>query len=291
MLNIFDKSELKKLYRPGWDSGGEENGQVTIIGGSSLFHGAPLLALKTASRIVDMVFFSSPEKSVGHVAEMLKSKLLSFIWVPWEDINAYIEKSDAVLIGPGLMRFGSERTPEKERRSMDQEEGELTKEITKNLLKKHPNKRWVIDAGSLQVMDAISIPQKAVLTPNLKEYEMLFKSSVEVEVEKRLEVVKRKAKEYDCTIVLKGSETIVASPDASVVVKGGNPGMTKGGTGDVLAGLTVALLSKNEPFLSAASASYIEKAAADELYKEVGVNFNAEDLVDKIPKILRMLMK
>ena len=291
MLKIFDKSDLSKLYRPGWDSGGEENGQVTIIGGSSLFHGAPLLALKTASRMVDMVFFSSPEKSVGHVAEMLKSKLLSFIWVPWEDISAYIEKSDAVLIGPGFMRFGSEKTPEKERRNTDQEEGELTKEITKNLLNKHPTKRWVIDAGSLQVMDAISIPEKSVLTPNLKEFEMLFKSRVDIKVEKRLEVVNRYAKEYDCTIVLKGPETIVASPDESIVVKGGNPGMTKGGTGDVLAGLTVALLSKNEPFLSAASASYIEKKTADELYKKVGVDFNAEDLADKIPETLQMLMK
>jgi hydroxyethylthiazole kinase-like uncharacterized protein yjeF len=291
MLKIFEKSELKKLYRPRWDSGGEDNGQVTIIGGSSLFHGAPLLALKTASRIVDMVFFSSPEKSVGHVAEMLKSKLLSFIWVPWEDISAYIEKSDAVLIGPGLMRFGSEKTPENERRNADQEEGALTREITEKLLKKHSNKRWVIDAGSLQVMDAIWIPQKAVLTPNLKEYELLFKSRADEKLEKRLEAIKKNAKAYNCTIVLKGPETIVASPDESVIVKGGNPGMTKGGTGDVLAGLTVALLSKNEQFLAAASSSYIEKRAADELYKKVGVNFNAEDLVDKIPETLQILMK
>src|SRR4030042_929296 len=201
MLKIFDKSDLSKLYRPGWDSGGEENGQVTIIGGSSLFHGAPLLALKIASRMVDMVFFSSPEKSVGHVAEMLKSKLPSFIWVPWEDISAYIEKSDAVLIGPGLMRFGSEKTPEKERRNIDQEEGKLTREITEKLLKKHPNKRWVIDAGSLQVMDSDWIPKGAILTPNLKEYEMLFKSKLGLETEKRLEVVKSKAKEFNCTIV------------------------------------------------------------------------------------------
>ena len=59
---LFDKAELKNLYRPHTNSSGEDNGQVTIIGGSTLFHGAPIFGLITASRIVDMVFFASPEK-------------------------------------------------------------------------------------------------------------------------------------------------------------------------------------------------------------------------------------
>ena len=71
---IFKRDDLKKLYKPANDSSGEENGQVTIIGGSELFHGAPLFCLTTASRIVDMVFFTSPEKSVGEVANKIKSK-------------------------------------------------------------------------------------------------------------------------------------------------------------------------------------------------------------------------
>src|SRR4030042_1257521 len=115
MLKTFDKSDLKKLYKPRWDSGGEDNGQVTVIGGSSLFHGAPLYALKIASRIVDMVFFASPEKSVGEVANKLKSKLMSFIWVPWNEAEDFIPKSDAVLIGPGFMRFRSEKVPHHKR--------------------------------------------------------------------------------------------------------------------------------------------------------------------------------
>jgi len=51
LVEKFDPRELKKLYKPAHESAGEDNGQVTIIGGSSLFHGAPLLALKVASRI------------------------------------------------------------------------------------------------------------------------------------------------------------------------------------------------------------------------------------------------
>ncbi|EKD95859.1 MAG: hypothetical protein ACD_24C00299G0001, partial [uncultured bacterium] len=46
-------------------------------------------------------------------------------------------------------------------------------------------------------------------------------------------------------------------------------------------------LAKNDPFLSACAASYIVKAAADELYKKVGVNYNADDLADAIPRLLK----
>ena len=237
-----------------------------------------------------MVFFATPEKSVGHVAEMMKSKLLSFIWVPWEDVGAYIEKSDAALIGPGFMRFKSEMGKKIEIENGNSA-GLESREITERLLKKFPDKRWVIDAGSLQTMEPEWIPQGAILTPNRKEFERLFKSRVEERESGRVEVVEEMAKKYNCTITLKGSEAIVASPDNLVIVKGGNPGLTKGGSGDVLAGLTVSLLAKNDPFLAASGASFLEKASADELYKKVGTNYNADDLADTIPQVYQRLLK
>jgi len=88
-IKEFDVASLKKLYIPSKNSTGEDNGQVTIIGGSSLFHGAPLLSLKVASRIVDMVFFSSPEPTISDVANGIKSKLLSFVWIPWSEVEDY----------------------------------------------------------------------------------------------------------------------------------------------------------------------------------------------------------
>jgi len=54
-------------------------GQITIIGGSKLFHGAPILALKGASRMVSMTYFSSPEEDRG-VVEKIKSLLSNFVW-------------------------------------------------------------------------------------------------------------------------------------------------------------------------------------------------------------------
>lgn len=279
-MKVFDKSELKKLYKPKHDSSGEDNGQVTIIGGSSLFHGAPLLALKVASRIVDMVFFASPEPSVGRVAESLKSKLSSFIWVPWEEVEDYIAKSDAALIGPGFMRFRSEKVSQNQRRGGYDETAKVSRDITERLLKKFSKKRWVIDAGSLQVMDADWIPKGAILTPNKKEFELLF-GGMDAQAA---------AKRWSCIIVQKGPTALVCKEDKCVEISNGNAGLTKGGTGDVLAGLTVALYAKNEAFLAASCASYLAKAAADELFQSVRTDYNADDLADKTPAVLKKML-
>jgi len=276
----FQPSSLKNLYQPPSSSNGEDNGQVTIVGGSRLFHGAPLFSLIVASRIVDMVFFASPDPSVGKVAEQIKSKLFSFIWMPFAEVEDYIQKSDAILIGPGFMRFREEKNNHHTDSDECDEACQLTTKITKSLLQKFPDKRWVIDAGSLQVMKPEWIPANAILTPNQKEFKMLFDDLAP----------EAAAKKYNCTIVLKGPKTIVVSPNQSVVVKGGNAGMTKGGTGDVQAGLTVALLAKNDPFLSASAASFLVKAAADELYQKVGPNYNADDLATQIPQTLHKLI-
>lgn len=279
ILKEFEEEELKKLFKPHKNSTKADNGQVIIIGGSELFHGAPIFALKTASRIVDMVFFSSPELSIKGVAEKMKSELSSFIWVPFEEIEEYIKKADAILIGPGLLRYRREGGEEYD------EAGEESKEITETLLKKFPNKQWVIDAGSLQVMKAKYIPPKAILTPNEKELRLLFGAEVGSQPSPRHPACNL-AKEHSCIIVLKNVETLVCSADESVVVKGGNAGMTKGGTGDVLAGLAVALAAKNPPFLAACAGAFFTKKAADELYKKVGFAYNADDLAEEIPRVL-----
>lgn len=269
-MKEFNLEKDNKLYKPKDRLAKGESGQVAIIGGSELFHGAPLLSLKTISRIVDMVFFASPEPSVGKVAENLRSKLFAFIWVPWEEVDRYIEKSDAVLIGPGLMRYRKE-----DGRDFD-EVGKETKKITEEFLSKFPNKQWVIDAGSLQVMDPKFIPKNAILTPNKKEYQLLFEKSKPEEI----------AKKYQCIIVTKDVETIVCSPGECRLIKGGNPGLVKGGTGDVLAGLAAALAAKNPPFLAACAASWVMRQAADVLYRKVGFAYNADDLAEKIPEVL-----
>jgi len=268
-VQIFEEKELTRIYKLR-DIGKGGNGQVLIIGGSSLFHGAPILSLKTASRIVDMVFFSSPEPSVGTTACQLKSQIGSFIWVPFNHIEEYLVKSDAALIGPGLMRY------RKKDESSSNKNGKRTKKMTESLLTRFPQKQWVIDAGSLHVIDKKFIPPQAILTPNRGEYEALFGKEKPAKV----------AKNNHCILVFKNAQTEVFSPSEEKLVKGGNTGLVKGGTGDVLAGLSVALAAKNPPFWSACAASFIVKKAADELYQKVGFAYNADDLAEKIPEVL-----
>lgn len=266
---VFEEKELYKIYKPK-DIGKGGNGQVTIIGGSSLFHGAPLFALKVASRVVDMVFFTSPEPSVGEVATKMKSQLGCFIWFPFDQVEEYIQKSNAILIGPGLMRYHHEG------RKIHDEDGERTKKITEDLLKKFAEKQWVIDASSLHVMDKKFIPKNAILTPNKKEYLAVFGQ----------QEPKQAAKENHCIIVYKNATSEVYSEQEERLIKGGNNGLVKGGTGDVLAGLLMALAAKNPPFWSACAASFMVKKTGDELYEKVGFAYNADDLAEKIPEVL-----
>ncbi len=278
-MREFKEEDLKRLAKPQEDSKKADNGQIVIIGGSKLFHGAPILSLKVASRIVDMVFFTSPDSSVGKVAEKIKSKLNSFIWVPFEEVEEYIRKSDAILIGPGLMRY------RKEGKEQDHSVGQESKKITESFLKRFPKKQWVIDAGSLQVMEAKFISERAILTPNEREFEMLFG------INASSKTIPQMAKKFKCIIVAKNIETLVCSARESMVIKGGNPGMTKGGTGDVLAGLITAFVAKNPPFLAACAGAYLTKKAAERLHQKVGFSYNADDLAEEIPRILGSFWK
>src|SRR3989344_6051398 len=123
-MNTFTASDLKKLYVPTRESHKGQNGRLLIIGGSHLFHSASLWSLTVASRIVDLVHYSSvPENN-----EMIiraKEHFHNGIVVPRGQVDAYIDEDDVILIGPGMTR--------------DSE----TQEITNRLLKSHGHKQWV----------------------------------------------------------------------------------------------------------------------------------------------------
>lgn len=102
-MKSFLVADLKKLYIPPPDSHKGQNGKLLIIGGSHLFHAASLWALKVASRIVDMVFYSSvPENN--EIVQKAKEEFRDGIVVRREDIESYIEEADCILIGPGMLR-------------------------------------------------------------------------------------------------------------------------------------------------------------------------------------------
>lgn len=285
---IFKSENLKELWQPEKGASKLQGGQVTIVGGSDIFHGAPIFALVAASRIVDIVFFSSP-KMVGEVVATMKGMLSSFLWMPFDDVETYIEKSDAALIGPGLMRYRNDKGIHSS--DVCDAAGMATKKLTEGLFEKFPDKKWVVDAGSLQVISPSVLPRGAVITPNRKEFRMLFGVELSEDMEEVTEMVEKNAKEYEITIMLKGPTTVVSNGIETWWVEGGSRGLIKGGTGDALAGLTVALLAKNSAVMSAAAANFLLKKASEELEEERGLMFNADDVTEQIPKTWGRFMK
>ncbi len=296
----ISKEIFRKLYRPPVNSHKGQNGKLTIIGGSRLFHGASLWSLKIASRLVDMVFYA-PVAENQQLVQKLKASLYDFICIPRSEVENYIMESDAVLIGPGLTRDYrlKIKSAEKIQKLSEADWQENTYKITRYLLMKFPQKKWVIDAGSLQMMSAewLRKLEHVVITPHLGEFSKLFKLEKEIRALKPAGsfpvlagLVSNQAKEYGCTIVLKGPTDIVCSPTQCAYDKQGNPGMTKGGTGDVLAGLIAGLVCKNDLFLAACAGVFAQGLAGNQLYKRVGPYFNASDLCEEIPKVLKELM-
>ena len=272
-MQKFDQSVLRELYIPAVNSHKGDNGKVLIIGGSKLFHAASLWSLSIASKIVDMVFYSSvPENNA--IVQQEKKEFRNGIVVPRGKIEDYLTDADCILIGPGLPRESGI------------EEGDSdTKLLTEKLLQEYPHKKWVIDGGSLQTIDPmilLHLQKTPILTPHHREFEMLFG------IQGTEQSIQEMASKYHCVILLKGPEDLVCWERDCISVSGGGAGMTKGGTGDVLAGLTAALYAQNEnPLLVAQSASFINKKAGESLAQKVGVYFNASDLVEEIPVVMK----
>ncbi len=271
-MQQLDLSILKDIYVPESDSHKGQNGKVLVIGGSHLFHSSAFWALEIASKIVDMVYFSSTPVN-NEIVKKLKSKFVNGIIVPREKLEDYIAEADSILIGPGLPRPDGMELGDDD-----------TKVLTEKWLMKFPNKKWVVDGGSLQVIDPTIIPNTAIITPNKKEFKMLFGKDL------TQENVILVAHQYDFTILAKGEKDFVVNKDSQIEVIGGNAGLTKGGTGDVLAGLVASFYAKNDAFLSACAASFVNKKAGESLFEKVGLYYNASDLVEEVPHVLEKLI-
>jgi len=249
------------------------------------------MAARMAAKIADFVYFSSTPEN-NRLVQKLKRGLAEFIAVPRREVEKYAAHSDVILMGPGL---GLERA---------------SRLLVNRMLKKFPDKKFVLDAGALRLVDLHNIPAgshpslilpsgrggkrsipppfgggvrggvRAILTPHREEFRALFGvSPIPQNVEKM-------AKKYGCVVVLKGPTDIVCGPRECLINKTGNAGMTKGGTGDVLSGLIAGLACKNDSFLAACAGAYVNGLAGDRLKKRVSYYFSASDLIDEAPKVL-----
>ena len=233
-----------------------QNGVVLIIGGSKTYHGAPVLAARAAVRFCDLVYFASTKENNALIRKM-KLATANVICVPKSKFNFAIAHATCVLIGNGM--------------DVDAKTKAMAAKVLKN------GKRCVIDAAALRELPVKLLHKDVILTPHVREFESAFGVKAN-EINVRM-----MSKKYGCTILLKGVRDTVASGGKLVHVNGGNAGMTKGGTGDVLAGLCAALFSRCEdPLRAAYTASRLNKRAGELLYKHYHYNFSSEDLADEL---------
>jgi len=248
---------LKKITLPDEHSHKGQNGKLLIIGGSELFHAASKWSLDIASKFVDMVFYASVPSN-NQLVHQAKGEFWNGIVLEQTAIPDYITEADCVLIGPGMDRSSE------------------TKAQVSDLVQAYPDKRWVIDAGALQVLEPTQLPDSCIVTPHQGEYERL-QNLLGGSIESLLS--------RDITILLKGSSDYIYHRVNVTTITGGNAGMTKGGTGDVLAGLVAALYCKHDTETAAVVGSFINKQAGEHLAETVGPFFNSSDLVHVIPEV------
>ncbi|MBU0978684.1 MAG: NAD(P)H-hydrate dehydratase [Patescibacteria group bacterium] len=263
------QKKLKKIRLPDGDSHKGQNGKLLVIGGSRLFHSSIFWSADVASRIVDMVHLTSPANENN---DLFRFKLKQGFWngivVEWSAVESYIQEDDAVLIGPGMER------------------SEVTSEIVNDLINRFSGQKWVIDGGALQMIDPKLLNSRHVITPHQKELDLLLAKLADGGAGSNLE----RLIQTGATILSKGQTDVVYCLREQIEVMGGNPGLTKGGTGDVLAGLVAGFYCQNEALSSAVVASLVNKRAGEALWQKQGPYFNASDLVEQIPKTLWSLL-
>lgn len=271
---------LRVIHIPDAVSHKGQNGKVLVIGGSSLFHGAVLWAAEAVSHIVDMVHVASTSEN-NEIIKNIKTKWQTGMVIPQKDILHYVEEDNVILIGNGMMRMG--------------EEGEYTKKIVYDLITHFPDKQFVFDAGAIQMMEnkwLKLLHKKAVITPHQKEFQTLFGVDLHnLSIEEKELLVFQKAKEFNCVILLKAIEDIVSDGDKTVRVTGGNAGLTKGGTGDILAGLVSGMSTTSDVFSSAVVASFLLKKTAEYLFETKGYWYTTKDILHTFPAVFHSLIQ
>lgn len=248
-----------------------QNGEVLIIGGSEDYVGSTALAGLAALRTgIDWISIAAPEKvawAISSLSPDLITKKMPGAYLGMQHYTALmklVDLHDAVLIGNGMGR-----RPDTVK---------LVKKLVKNI-----SKPLVVDADAIKAIRLDDV-NNAILTPHHKELALLLENT-------HIAYAQLHSRIRNNIIVEKGHVDKILSKDVTYHNKTGNPGMTVGGTGDVLAGLIVGFLAQGLGSLqSAINGAYINGALGDQLHKKKGYGFIASDLIkdyDELHKKLR----
>ena len=264
------------------------NGRLLVIGGSKDYSGAPAIAgMAAIGAGADLVYVASPQNA----AEAIKSTSPDLIVKSLEgdklslkhsdEILSLVDNVDSVLIGPGA--------------GIDEDTSKLF-----NILVTKIKKPIVLDADALKQVELSLIKNREdiILTPHIFEFKSFFKVENDLKldidsydfskVDENITEFQKIIRQIKGTVVVKGKYDLILSGNKFKINKSGNAGMTVGGTGDALAGISASLLSQGlSSFDSASLATFINGLAGDEAYNIKGNGFSATDLVSYIGSVIK----
>lgn len=281
-ITYVGPGELSVYYpRPAKISHKGDNGVVLVIGGGP-YIGAPALSGLAALRTgVDLVYIATPKRSWESVAAFspnfivkdLHDDMLTRDDIP--NIEELLGKATAVILGPGL---GTDRETEK-----------AIVPLVQCIIAE--NKPLVLDADAIKPIGenlALIKNSNTVVTPHVGEFKKLTGITLSQDIDIRIKTVRDWAEKIGITIFLKGYIDVLSDSKNSKQNKVHNEAMTVGGTGDVLAGIIGALLSKNvEPFNAIRVAAFLNGEAGNEAFKKKSYGLLATDIIDEIPDVLK----
>ena len=255
-----------------------DSGKVLVVGGSYMYHGAPVLSSLAALRTgTDLVYTAVPKNNV----QSTRSISPDLIVIPLADskltrgsVNKLLgqipKDLDSATIGMGLAI----------------QDVEALKILVKSLLDR--DVRLSLDASALvkSILPIIK-GKNVVVTPHSGEFYRLFGEEIPHEKKLKVNFIEKIAKKYSVTILLKGQTDIISDGIRTFLnSKTDSCAMTVGGTGDVLSGIISGLLSRNRnPLESSAAAAYLNGLAGKFVQRKIGIHMVATDLIDALPYI------
>lgn len=258
-------------------------GRELIIAGSVGYTGAPFLAANACLRSGGgLITLCVPQMAYPIIAVKCNEVMPVpadctedglFSESATDKILSLLSRADSCLIGPGLGR------------------SEAINKLVYSVIRTS-SVPLVVDAdginalsGNINILDEAGCP--VILTPHDGEFRRL---GGELDTKSRIECARDFAVSHSCTLVLKGHRTISAFPDGQIFINtSGNPGMAKGGSGDVLAGIMVSLLGQGLPLKEAVTAAvYIHGKAGDICSSALGEYYmTPSDITDSLSTVLK----
>lgn len=259
-------------------------GRVLSICGSKKYPGAACFAAEGAVRTgAGLVFAAFPDAAYPAIASKLREPVMLPLPSTTDGfvsrgacslLREEIEKATVIVIGCGL--------------GQGLGQAELLDYVIENSACP-----LIIDADGINMLKRAphlmeKLKSRAILTPHPGEMARLVGASVSLVQEKRIELAKAFAERLKITLVLKGANTVVASPGNVYVNSTGNAGMAKGGCGDLLAGMIAGLAAQGlENFYAAVAGVYLHGHAGDKAAEEYSVHgMTPTNMLDILPKIL-----